>query len=578
MPTNPPPKRRDFFKAAAAGAAGAMGIGALRFDKLFAQTSDVGWVNGMQINPAIDNLRVICCHDTKMLTSNPATSFTAQNAAVDANLVSSNLDQMAMLLANKTVAADAWSTIFRSSKPWASTKVAIKVNAILGVNGNHPRVAVVKKIVDVFVDQFKVPAANIVIYDATSDASGCYATYCSLTDATKIRGVCSVGAQSLGGMVPVTIAASTKSMQGVANLVNGTIDILVDIAIVKRHSGPGTAYAYGSCSLCMKNHLGTFNNAGTGTPSATGLHNVDAICNLVKHPAVVGGNPVRQQLCIVAGLLANGNGAGGSFDTRVDRLIMGTFAPAVDYLTAMRIMKDVMNKPDANNNVPKFLTNFGYAETDPLQWVEYVPGSAPPIGGNTGSTGGTTSTGGMTSTGGTPSTGGTTAAGGRAGRGGATATGGTPSASGTTATGGTPRTGGTTAGGTSATGGSSSVATGGTPATGGTTSSGGSPTGGSPTSAATGGMSSAATSAPSPSGGSMMTGGTSAAYGTTVSPVGGGTASPGTTAGTHVGTSGGGCSVAGVDRRASRWGAILAFGAVVAEKLRRLARSDDQSS
>ena len=75
-----------------------------------------------------------------------------------------------------------------------------------------------------------------------------------------------------------------------------------------------------------------------------------------------------------------------------------------------------------------------------------------------------------------------------------------------------------------------------------------------------------------------MTGGTSAAYGTTVSPVGGGTASPGTTAGTHVGTSGGGCSVAGVDRRASRWGAILAFGAVVAEKLRRLARSDDQSS
>jgi hypothetical protein len=43
------------------------------------------------------------------------------------------------------------------------------------------------------------------------------------------------------------------------------------------------------------------------------------------------------------------------------------------------------------------------------------------------------------------------------------------------------------------------------------------------------------------------------------------------------GKSGGGCSVAGVDRKATRWGAILAFGAVVAEKLRRLVNDDDRS-
>jgi len=130
----------------------------------------------------------------------------------------------------------------------------------------------------------------------------------------------------------------------------------------------------------MKNHLGTFINSrerhGCGDASATGLHSIDAICNINKHPAVLGGNPVRQQLCIIDGLLANGNSAGGSFDTRVDRLIMGTFAPIVDYLTAMRIMKDVMNKPDANNNLPKFLTNFDYAETDALDWNEYVPAAA----------------------------------------------------------------------------------------------------------------------------------------------------------------------------------------------------------
>ena len=39
MATNLPPKRRDFLKTAAAGAAGAMGISALRFDKLFAQST-----------------------------------------------------------------------------------------------------------------------------------------------------------------------------------------------------------------------------------------------------------------------------------------------------------------------------------------------------------------------------------------------------------------------------------------------------------------------------------------------------------------------------------------------------------
>ena len=562
-----------------------MGLTALRFDKLFAQTT-AGWVSGLQVNPAIDNKRVICCHDTSMLSSTPTnTSFTSQNAAANATLIASNLDQMAMQLAQKATAADAWSTIFRSSKPWASTKVAIKTNAILGTNGNHPRVAVIKKICDVFVDQFGVPAANIILYDANSDASSCYSSYASLTDATKIRATVSKYAQSLGGMVPVTITASTKTMSGVADLVNGVIDILVDIAIVKRHSGPGTSYLYGSCSLCMKNHLGTFINSGTdNAPSSTGLHNIDAICNINKHPAILGGNPVRQQLCIVDGLLANGNGAGGSFDTRVDRMVMGTFAPIVDYLTAMRIMKDVMGKPDANNNVPKFLTNFDYAETDALQWVEYVPGSQPPIGGNTGSTGGTTGSGGTTSTGGTTGTGGTSPAGGTTGTGGSprsggtTGTGGTPRG-GTTGTGGTSPTGGTTStGGTSATGGTTSAGTGGTGATGGTPRAGGSMTGGTTTSSAAGGTGGTATSVAPASGGSMATGGTSAGAGTIASSVGGSTGStnPTTSAPVIGGKSGGGCAVAGVNRRVTRWGAMLAFGAVLAEKLRRLVSGNDR--
>jgi hypothetical protein len=563
MSKNPQPKRRDFLRTAAASAAGAMGLTALKFDKLFAQSTG-GWTSGMQINPAIDNKRVICCHDTKMLTANPQNdTFAAQNAAVDANLVATNLDQMAMYLANKTTATDAWSTIFRSSKDWASTKVAIKTNAIIAT-GNHPRVAVIKKICDVFVDQFKVPAANIILYDANSDASKCYTTYASLTDSSKIRATVSVKSQSLGGQAPVTIAAATKTMTGVADLVNGVIDILVNVAIIKRHSGPGTAYAYGSCSLCMKNHLGTFINSGSdtgaGDASATGLHSIDAICNINKQPAILGGNPVRQQLCIIDGLLANGNSAGGSFDTRVDRLIMGTFAPIVDYLTAMRIMKDVMNKPDANNNLPKFLTNFDYAETDALDWNEYVPGSgtvAPPTGGSGGSAGG--------------GRGGSSSAGGARGGGGA-APGGTSSAGG--ARGGSTSSAGGGSGGTSEAG---SAATGGATAEGGTTTSGS--TAGS--TGATGGTGGTPTSATSASGGATATGGASARTATTASSAGGGAGTEATkmTSAQHAtGKSGGGCSVAGVDRRATPWGAMLAFGAAMAGKFWRRVNGDDRSS
>jgi hypothetical protein len=561
MAINPFQKRRDFLKTAAVGAAGAVGLGALRIERVFAQTTG-GWVDGMQINPAIDNKRVICCHDTTMLTTTPAnTSFTSQNTAVDATKVAANLDEMAMQLAQKTTATDAWSTIFRSSKPWASTKVAIKTNAILGINGNHPRVAIIKKICDVFVDQFKVPAANIILYDANSDASTCYTSYASLTDATKIRATVSKYGQSLNGMKAATITSADRAISVVADLVDGVIDILVDIAVVKVHSGPGTSYSFGSCSLCMKNHLGTFINNGTdANPSSTGLHTLNAILEINKHPAILGGNPVRQQLCIVDSLLANGNGAGGSFDTRVDRIVMGTFAPTVDYCTATNIMATVMNKPDRNNNLSKFITSFGYAATDVMDWNEYVPDSAPPInpkdGGAGGSGGGGNSGAGGSGSGGNSGAGGSGSGGnsgaGGSGNGGNSGTGGAGS-------GGKSGTGGTGIGGASASGGANS---------GGSNASGGANSGGS---SAAGGAS---------SGGAAGTGGTASNGGTSGGAFGGAASTSSGLGGSSTSAKGssGGCNVAVGGRGTARWGVMLAIGALVAGKLRGLlARQQPQS-
>jgi hypothetical protein len=568
MPTNSHPGRRDFLKTAAAGAAGAMGVSALKFDKIFAQSTG-GWVAGMQINPAIDNRRVICCNDTKMLTATPANNdFTTTNNAVAADVVAANLDEMAMQLAQKTNADDAWSTIFRTgnSGGWAATKVAMKTNGIGGSTTNRPKWAIYKKICDVLI-KLGVQPQNIVLYDACDDASTYYNPHISLTDTTKIRAAqVSVRAAGMGGFKAVTLTNAT-GISAAADLVDGSIDILVNVAACKSHNGTGNHFNYGSCTLCMKNHLGTFTD-GTKAQHSDNLHVGNsatvpppaplALFEINKHSAVLGGNPVRQQICIVDALLSNGaSGPGGGWDNRTDRLVMGTFAPIVDYLATNKILLDttIMTKSpiqalgvtNAATILPMFLTQFGYAETDP-QWIEYTPDNVPTI---------------TPGTGGSPATGGTTSVGGSSGRGGTSAAGGTPRTGGTTASGGVP-----------STVGSSTPGSGGATASGGTTSASSSASSGGSTTASTTAMSSsaggtggAATTATSTAGGSTATGGTSAGHGTTAS-ASGGSAKAAALQATHGGSSGG-CSVAGADRRSSPWGAMLAVGAVVAGKLRR---------
>ena len=550
MSANTYPKRRDFLKTAAMGAAGAVGLTALKFDRAAAQTTG-GWVAGMQINPAIDNMRVISCHDPKMLTSTPANqSFTTTNAAVDATVVAANLDQMAMLLTQKTTAADAWSAIFRSSKPWASTRVAMKTNGIGGTTTNRPKWAIYKKLCDVLIN-LGVQPSNIVLYDACDNATTYYSPYISLTDSTKIRAVMSSRAASLGGFTPVTLTNAT-GISAPADLVAGNIDILVSVAACKSHNGTGGHYNYGSCTLCMKNHFGTFTD-GSQASHSDNLHVANsaaspppaplALFEINKHAAILGGNPVRQQLCIVDALLSNGaSGPGGGWDNRTDRLVMGTFAPIVDYLSAKNILTNAavmattpipaLGLTNAAIILPQFLTNFGYAETDPLQWIEYNPANGVPDAGA--GNGGASGSGGTNGTGGKPGSGGASGSGGSgsggaggAGRGGDSGSSGA-SGSGGSGDGGASASGGSGDGGASVFGGAGSG--------GATTTVGGAPGG----SGLGGSMASA-------SGGSATAGGASAVTGTT----------------------GSGCNIA-LGRRVTPWGAMFAFGALVAGKIRRL--------
>jgi hypothetical protein len=479
------------------------------------------------------------------------------------------MDAMAMQLANQPTADAAWKAIFRSSKAWAATKVAIKVNCI--APQNMASVCVVQKFCNIFAG-FGVLPANIIIYDGnTTYGAGIsnYNSYFSATDTTKTPGVVSSYNTALGGTISAAIPGGNPATATcTADIANGTIDILVNIANNKGHT------TFGNATLTMKNHFGTFAPNHGAIP--------DYIFNINKSDAILGGNPVRQQLCFVDSLLANSKINTGNPDKMPNYLIMGVFGPAVDYLTCKKVREPSVaaggmgctNLVDATIN--SYVTSFGYATTDPV-WVVVPPagggagaggaGGSGGSGGTGGGAGGTSASGGARS-GGTSGSGGA-ASGGNSPSGGAASGGNSPS--GGAASGGNNASGGARSGGNSASGG---AASGGTTAAGGMPGGGGAPGSGGATSGGTGGTSGGATSSASASGGSASTGGTSAGAGTGSANATGG--SRGSTVSTE--NSGSGCDIAGIDRRATRWGAVLAFGAVLAEKLRRLVRGSDQSS
>jgi len=359
--------RRSFLKMTAGGVAG---LSLVNMHKAFA--APTAYTPKMPINPNIDNMKVVCCHDTAMLSGNAMTNFTSQNNAVNANKVYTNLDEMACRLAATTSLAaptpdQAWKIIFRSSKAWTDTKVAIKVN---GVNLYcMPRIAIIAKLCKVL-SGFGVQGKNIIIYDGCNDASGNskYTPYCSLTDATKVNAQVSVGNSLLGNRTPVTIDGWTNgSFTCTADIALGNVDILINLAVNKGHDRAANGYF----TLCMKNHYGTFD-----PPS--GMHdNIVPFISINKHDALLGGNPVRQQLCIIdslTGSIAHDPAAAPDVSPPC-RLIMGTFAPAVDYLCVTKVREPIMKAVQNDTVVNSLMSYFGYTNTDP-QWIEYTPGSS----------------------------------------------------------------------------------------------------------------------------------------------------------------------------------------------------------
>jgi hypothetical protein len=383
--------RRSFLKSAAAGAAG-LAVSGPAVQSVLGKTS--GWTSKMVINPKIPNTRVVCMFDPKMISTPTSSNYTLSGyvAATDATVISTDMDLMAIQLAQKSTAATAWSTIFQkpASKTWAQVMVAIKVN---GCNHkNLPRVAVVGKICTVL-NGMGVPGANIIVYDGGNSASGgsCndIAEYTPYFNAAgtggKYPGITSVNGVGLGGVssAPVPNNPTGGSTQACPKYIaDGTIDILVNIAVNKGHRTPAhndgnNQGNTGGVTLCLKNHFGTFlasPNHGLTSPTTA-----DNAIYLNMADAIIGGTPPRQQLCIVDSLWAdNANNPDGPPKGVVSRLIMGTFAGAVDYLTSLEVKQNIMTNALGWTNtmdftqINKFMTAFGYTTTDGV-WVPITP-------------------------------------------------------------------------------------------------------------------------------------------------------------------------------------------------------------
>jgi hypothetical protein len=353
--------RRNFIKASVTGAAG-LALARRGMGKISMAPAGA-WKDGMSINSDIDNLDVVCCHDPRMLAAGMTDfSMLGQNAPVDKNAVQENLDKMARALVRKkkgdVTAEEAWRTIFRkpASKDWSLVNVAIKVNCL--EPRNAPRLAVLDKLCRVL-NGFGVPFGNITIYDAITSATKCYRSFIGKDPWPGLPAV--VVADELGGWVNTEIRGFTRKFLCCGALLDNSVDILINVAVNKGQPIPEIA----NSTLSMKNHYGTFHPTGPKNAWGDLVHSgktaTDWLLGISQHVAILGGNPVRQQLCIVDSLVAQAQpGPVGIPDKRMDRLFMGTFSPAVDYIIMKRLRGPIMGVTFDEAVANRFMSDFGY--------------------------------------------------------------------------------------------------------------------------------------------------------------------------------------------------------------------------
>jgi hypothetical protein len=279
------------------------------------------------------------------------------------------MDKLAMTLAEESSAVDAWKKIFvkPAGKSWADATVAVKTNQI---DRQRTRAPVMGKVCHVLTDVVGVKGSNIHIYDACHGGDGWSGNSIGRENLFKdlpegVHAADRWGGFNLETSLPAPYFAGERKTKCLDHLVRGEVDVLVNIALCKGHGAE-----FGGFTMCMKNHFGTFNPR----PSHRDGGGADYLIAINKTPEILGqidplsGEVIhpRQQLCIIDALWASEPGPGGLPTAQPNALMMGTFAPAMDYLTATRFRRDTMGWRVSEEVLGRFLTEFGYREADLL--------------------------------------------------------------------------------------------------------------------------------------------------------------------------------------------------------------------
>lgn len=337
----------------------AVGAGITGFPMVFIPKIGAAWAPKTIVHPNIDNLRVVAITDENMITGNaPDASWSRQDELVNDQLVWENMDKLACSLTEIGDPGAAWKTVFVKppKKSWQETVVAIKTN---NLGRQHTRSAVMAKICATLTDTIGVRSDNIHIYDG-SHGGGMErkSPFKGLPPGSRIQGEWG----GIGTSTDINADAWNGSTDCLKYLVNGFVDILVNISMCKGHSS-----RFGSFTMTMKNHLGTFSpwpaHSGGGLNYVIGINQSREILGSMDKKSGKILFP-RQQLCLVDALWASHGGPQGNSTHQTHFLAMGTLSPVVDYQVATHFREARMGWKPNKNAALKMLTEFGYSASD----------------------------------------------------------------------------------------------------------------------------------------------------------------------------------------------------------------------
>jgi hypothetical protein len=356
--------RRNFLKSAAL-----MGTAVSACPMILVPKARASWARKTVLHPNVDNLRVVGLTDPAMTKSiETGISWARQEELVNYKPVWENMDRLACALTEERNAEDAWRTIFVKPprKAWSDTVVAIKTNHI---SQQHTRSAVMAKVCRALSDHCGVKPGNIHIYDACHGSEMAQETpFQMLPEGTRIEG------RWGGSSARTTVSqpwGDNKSAKCLEHLVNGTVDILINIAMCKGHSR-----SFGGFTMTMKNHFGTFSptpgHFGRGLEYLLAINQTQEILGPMDKRTGVVLYP-RQQLCIVDALWAGKHGPGRNPSHQPNFLAMGVTSPILDYLMATRFRGEKMGWQPNMKAARRMLTEFGYNENDlPAGGIELI--------------------------------------------------------------------------------------------------------------------------------------------------------------------------------------------------------------